>query len=190
MSLLFTGSQDQALLAMVIQEAHAEAARQRGFVGRTAVQKILYFLKVLHMPMGYRFEIHHYGPYCDEIVTDTEWLLADGVIVDHSDNPKKYSNYGPGEALNELLPRHQDKLEPLRECVRSVVRVLVPMRPEKLELLATLHYVYREQRASGRQGVWKPSVVARLLEVKQNKFPREEVAQTYDVMVSAGLVEP
>jgi uncharacterized protein len=190
MSLLFTGSRDQALLAMVIQEAHEASARQRGFVGRTAVQKVLYFLKVLHVPMGYRFKIYHYGPYCDEIVTDTEWLLADGVIVDRSDNSRKYSNYGPGEALHELLSQHQDNVEPWRECVRSVVRVLIPMRPEKLELIATLHYLYRQQRASGRHGSWKPSVVARLLEVKQDKFRKEEVAQTYDVMVNAGLVEP
>lgn len=143
MSLLLADSQDHALLAMVIQEASQAASEQGSFVGRTAVQKIVYFLKAIGVPMGYRFDIHHYGPFCDEILRDVEWLIADNVIIDRSNSPEKYSNYTPAAALPELLTKYNN-LEPLRRQVQSVVRTLVPMRPERLELIATLDYLYRK----------------------------------------------
>jgi hypothetical protein len=190
MSLLLTGSQDQALLAMAIQEAHEEAQKQRGFVGRTAVQKIMYFLKAIGVPMDYRFDIYHYGPYCEEVSRDVEWLMADEVIAELSDNRAKYSNYAPGPAMWELLSGHEESIKPFRADVQAIVRALVPLRPERLELIATLDYLYRMKRASGGGGPWKDAVVSRFHEVKGDKFPTDEVRRTYDAMINARLVEP
>lgn len=187
MSLLLAESQDHALLSMVIQEASQAASEQGSFVGRTAVQKIVYFLKAIGVPMGYRFDIHHYGPFCDEILRDVEWLIADNVIIDRSHNPQKYSNYTPAAALPELLAKYKN-LEPLRKQVQSVVRTLVPMRPERLEMLATLDYLYRKHRASGGEGPWKPAVLKSFLEIKGERFQRADVEHVYDAMVKIGLV--
>lgn len=189
MAILLTGTRDQALLAMVIQEAHQIAKQQRGFVGRTAVQKIMYFLKAIGIPMDYSFDIYHYGPFADEILRDMEWLQADGVITDQSQKPDVYSDYAPAQMIQELLDRHSDSLEPLRGKVRNLVQVLIPLRPERLELLATLDYIYRQERASRARGPWKDSVVERLLQLKGNKFPEKEVEKTYDQMTKAGLTE-
>ena len=189
MSLFLADGQDHALLAMVIEEASQTASEQGSFVGRTAVQKIMYFLKALGVPMGYRFDIHHYGPFCDEILRDAEWLIADNVIVDHSNNPQKYSNYTPDAALPELLAKYNN-LEPLRKQIQSVVRTLVPMRPERLELLATLDYLYRKHRAGGGDGPWKSSVLKSFLEIKGERFQQADVEHVYDAMVKIGLVTP
>jgi uncharacterized protein YwgA len=190
MALFLTGNRDQALLAMVIQEARQAADAQGGFVGRTALQKVMYFLKAMGVPMGYRFDIHHYGPFCDEILRDTDWLITDRVIRDRSDNASRYSNYAPGEAITELLSRHKDVTEPYREVVRKVVRALIPLRPERLELIATLDYLYRRKRASGGPGPWKQSVITQFLDLKGDKFSPEGISQSYDAMVEVGLVEP
>jgi hypothetical protein len=32
-------------------------------LGRTAIQKILYFLQALNVPMRYRFDVHDHGPF-------------------------------------------------------------------------------------------------------------------------------
>jgi uncharacterized protein YwgA len=189
MTLLLTGSREHALLGMIVQEA-AEATRAGGgYLGRTAMQKIPYFLKILGVPMGYRFDLHHYGTYCQAISTHIDWLVADQVIVDNSNNQEKYSRYQPGPALNELLSMHETDLEPHRETIRDVVRALLPLSPERLELIATLHYLYREQHASGDTGPWKDRVLARFLEVKKEKFPEEQVSVAYDQLVQAGLLE-
>ena len=183
MSLFFSTERDDALLAMVVQEAHSAAGVS--YLGRTALQKTMYFLKVLGVPMDYRFDIHHYGPFCNAILRDTETLIVDGVVVDEA-NRSRYSNYVPGPNAEVLLQKHA-VLEQYRQTVREVVAALAPMSPEKLELLATLHFAFAAERASGSQGPWKERVLGRFREFKQDTFSPAEVGNGYEVLVKAGL---
>lgn len=189
MSLSLVGTRDHALLALVVKEAQS-IVQTGGFLGRTAVQKIMYFLKVLGVPMGYRFELYHYGPFCAEILTDLEWLIADSVIKDASLEPRRYSNYQPDRNIDELLDSHVDELTPVRDSVHEVVTALSPLRPETLELFATLHYLFRQKKATGWDKPFKDWVVGRLLQLKAGKFEKADVERTYDVVARIGLVEP
>ena len=65
MSLQLTGTWEQAVLAATARAAAGHA--DKGYLGRTALQKIVYFLQISGVPMRYRFDIYHYGPYCDRI---------------------------------------------------------------------------------------------------------------------------
>jgi uncharacterized protein YwgA len=149
----------------------------------------MYFLRVLEVPMRYQFDLHTYGPFCEQILNDMEWLLADGVVRDRSDNPGRYSNYGPGESIDELLAKYRKDIEPFRGRVRDVVEALVPLRPERLELMATLDYLYRQRKAGKVKGQLKTAVLIRFKEVKGDKFAPREVEETYDLLVKAGLLE-
>jgi uncharacterized protein YwgA len=188
MSPLLTNTRDQALLALVIQEASAAAKDAHWYVGRTAVQKVMYFLQVLDVPMGYRFDIHFYGPYCYDITRDADWLVADSVVADSSTNPDTYSNYTPGDSIQELLTQYPD-VENWRKCVHDVVNALIPLEPRHLELLATLDYLYRQQKATKHTGSLKEAVVCRFMEIKGDKFTRDEVERTYEAMRTIGFVE-
>src|SRR5437867_991119 len=106
MNLVFTGTKDQALLTLTLLEASKVVNDTGGVIGRTTLQKMMYFLQVVGVPMGYRFEIHHYGPYCDEISRDVEWLIADRVIQDSS-RQSSYSNYGPGPQAKAIINQHK-----------------------------------------------------------------------------------
>ena len=151
---------------------------------------MMYFLDVLGVPMGYRFEIHHYGPFCAEILRDTEWLVIDGIVEERSASEGNYSDYAPGPNIDNLLESYRGDLQPYEERVRVVAKVFAPLPSSDLELYATLDYLYREQRARGGEGPWKERVVGRLLQVKKGKFPEETVSRFYHQMVSAGLVKP
>ncbi|MCC7494457.1 MAG: hypothetical protein IT204_19020 [Fimbriimonadaceae bacterium] len=186
MALLLTGDRDQALVAMVIGEARLVADQQRGWVGRTAIQKLVYFARRAGVPMGYRFELYHYGPYCDELTRDVKYLLTDGVIADRS-GADRYSDYAPGAKLNELLDQHRAHLDANRDIVRGVVQALVPLSPVRLELLATLDYLYRWEKAKGATPD-KAAVAQRLQEVKPGRFAAADVDRTYDQMSQAGLL--
>src|SRR5258706_6475687 len=144
MSLFLTGTWEHALLAMIAKEAAGVSQEQGGYLGRTAMQKIVYFLQVLEVPMRYRFELFHYGPFCQNILGDLEWLVADQVISDRSPNPEKYSKYTPGLACEELLAKHAAKLKECQDTVKSTVKALLPLKPDHLELIATLDYAFRE----------------------------------------------
>jgi len=187
MSLFLTNSKDHALLALVIRYAH-EAVREDGFVGRTALQKIMYFLKVLGVPMKYDFDLYHYGPFCAMILRDVDWLVADKVIKDESGDPHRYSNYTPDEGYEELYQKHKGEIESHMESIRIVAEAFAPMRPEQLELLATLDYLYRKLKASGDEEPYKVKVLDQLEKAKPGKFT-VEAPKIYDLMVKIGLLE-
>lgn len=186
MALLLTGERDQALVALIIEEARHIADERRGWVGRTAIQKLVYFVGRAGVPMGYRFDLYHYGPYCDDLTRDVKYLQADGAIADRA-REGRYSDYEPGANLDELLGQHQSYVDLQRAKVREVVSALVPLRPERLELMATLDFLYRWEKGKGDEPA-KPVVVARLHEVKPGKFTAADVEGTFDQMVAAGLL--
>jgi hypothetical protein len=139
--------------------------------------------------MRYRFDVYHYGPYCDRISRDVEWLLADDVLKDASSAPEKYSNYHHNTNTEELLQPHGLTLNRYQEKINKVVWSLLPLQPQHLELLATLAYLYRQLKAGGGPGPWKDRVIDRFLQVKKDKFASQIVSTTYDVMVDAEIIE-
>jgi uncharacterized protein len=187
MPLLFTGTWEQAVLAATARAAAGHA--DKGYLGRTALQKIVYFLQLSGVPLRYRFDIYHYGPYCDHVSRDVELLVADGVLKDISSSPEKYSNYRPAAETAELLQSHAAALRSHEETINKVVQTLLPLEPDHLELLATLDYLYRQKRAGGGSGPWKEVVIERFMEVKKDKFERTAVSAAYDSMVRANLLE-
>jgi len=118
-----------------------------------------------------------------------EWLLADEVLKDASPSPEKYSNYRPDIGAGKLIQSHASALEPHRATIGKVVRNLLPLHPEHLELLATLVYLFRQLKAGGGPGPRKELVIDRFIQVKKDKFPRGKVATAYEALVQADLIE-
>jgi uncharacterized protein YwgA len=189
MNLLLTGTWEHALLAMVTKEAAEVTRTEGGYLGRTAIQKILYFLQALDVPMRYRFDVYHYGPFCNNILGDIEWLMADDVIVDSSNKPGKYSRYTPGSACEELIDMHADKIRDYREKIKNTVQALLPLEPDHLELIATLDYAFREKKATFGGKPPKDVVISRFREFKGTKFSEMAIYQTYEQLESAGLFD-
>ena len=187
MPLQLTGTWEHAVLVATARAAAGHA--DKGYLGRTALQKIVYFLQLSGVPLRYRFDLYYYGPYCDRITRDVELLVADSVLKDISLSPEKYSNYRPAEAAEELLRSHDTAVHTHQETINKIVQTLLPLEPDHLELLATLDYLYRQKRAGGGSGPWKEAVIDRFMEVKKNKFPRTTVSAAYDSMVCANLLE-
>ena len=188
MSLHTQFNRTQALLALIIQEASKAAREADSYVGRTALQKLVYFAQVSGVPTDYSFDIHFYGPYCYEITRDTEWLTADQVISDGSKDATKYSKYAPDAAIDELLRLHT-VVEEWRQQVRTIVNALTPFEPERLELMATLDYVFRMQIATRTDGSIREAVIERFLKIKNEKFKREDIEAMYTTMENAGLLK-
>ena len=187
-SLSFSGTREHALLLQVIREA--ETSQSVGYFGRTALQKVMYFLKVLGTPMQYRFEIHHYGPFCDQVSNDVDLLTADGVVTDQArTTSSRYSNFGidPNGPADELLTRHAVFVKQNKELVKKVVDVFGGLDPRRLELYSTLHYAYRYEIA-GKKTVSQEAIVARFTEYKDDKFSVDEVHAALEVLTKATLI--
>ncbi|MBW3540004.1 MAG: hypothetical protein KY476_07035 [Planctomycetes bacterium] len=187
MTLRITGTQDHALLALVARETAEILDRRGGYLGRTAFQKIVYLLQVRGVPMRYRFDIHFYGPYCDEISRDIEWLVADGVLADHSPH-ERYSNYVAADNADELIAAHPN-LAPHTRTVGEIVTALLPLEPDRLELMATLHFAYRQLKASGRGTPSRDAVRSRLRALKGEKFQEAQIEDAIDRLSTIGILD-
>jgi len=189
MDIYLANSLDHAFLALAIKEASRAAGDRGGTLGRTGVQKILYFMKICGVPMNYRFDIHHYGPFCATILRDCEWLIADDVIVDSS-NDSGRSAYVYGETIDDFLSRFDEELSPYKKVISAIANEFGHQSPSSLEIFATLDFLYREDKARGvSKEQIKDSVIERFQKVKPNKFSIDVVNQAYARMKKLGLIQ-
>ena len=186
MSLLFTHSWEHALVAAVVEAAKKDCPDC--YLGRTAIQKLVYFLHVLEVPMNFRFRIHHFGPYCDSLASAVDWLQADSVLVDEADQDR-YSNYNTGENFDEAVSEHSSKLDQYRETIEAVVKGMASLEPAELEIAATLDYSFRWVRARGKQGPWKDETIKKFKEIKKDKFSDSKIEDWYSSLMEAGLIQ-
>ena len=110
------------------------------YLGRTAMQKLVYFAKAVGVPIPCSFEIYTYGPYSDTVTFSVDSLLADDVLEDISKDPQSYSNYRLGANASEILNTYERLISPHREKIDAVVKSLGSFKPHELELIATLHF--------------------------------------------------
>lgn len=180
-----------AIMACAIQKAQEVFAAQSGggYLGRTALQKIMYFLVRKGVPLPYTFEIYHYGPFCSDIYHDVECLQADGVVIDKAEPSDQYWNYAPGSNMQQLVSEFWECIKPYEAEIAQVASIFADLPPQDLELIATLDYLYQDEKFRYARPPEKRAVVDRFVGVKKNKFPREQVEQMYDVLLKAGIFE-
>jgi len=158
------------------------------YLGRTALQKLLYFAKALGVPLPFSFEIYTYGPYSDRVTFVAEAMLADETLQDTSKEPERYSNYRITERGKDLLERYSQHLEPHREVLEKVVRVFGRFDPNTLELIATLHFLARQVKRQWPEAPLKEEVLRRFLAIKGERFSQDDVSSWYKALEESGLI--
>src|SRR5437868_15143797 len=84
-------------------------------LGKTQVQKLLYFAQKAGVPLEYKYEIYHYGPYSFELSHDLSSLDGLGVLNIQND-PSGYGfdisvgKFGERFKLNEKYQKKIDKI--------------------------------------------------------------------------------
>jgi len=159
-----------------------------GFLGRTAIQKLVYFGRSTGVPVPYSFEIYNYGPYSDQVAFTVDGLLADEILIDTSPNSSKYSNYRLSRNSVCFAPDIEKKVGPHRKQIEVVVKNLGGFRPEQMELIATLHFVHHRLESTLGKKPSQLSVFSEFHRIKGDKFSREEVSSWYEALKRSELV--
>lgn len=184
MELLFS---DNILSAFLVEIVRIFEKRfPTHYLGRTATQKLIYFSRVVGVPIPCSFEIYNYGPYSDEVTFAVDSLLADEVLKDVSLNPSKYSNYKLNDSGFQFRPEISEYISPYLERIDRVICSLGRFEPPQLELLATLHFIAKKIQSLGGEAT-KNTVMNDFFKVKGNKFSADEVSSWYDALKSAQL---
>lgn len=186
MTLVLDHHWEHALVAAVVDAAKKDCPDC--YLGRTAIQKLVYFLHVLDVPMNFRFRIHQFGPYSDALVSTVDWLQADSVIVDGASGPS-YSNYVVGENFQEVISRYADRLAEHSSTISAVVSAMASLDPRELEVAATLDYAFRWVKARGGEGPWKDDTIKKFKEIKKDKFTDAKIEEWYSSLTAAKLIQ-
>ena len=185
MKLMFSNNLCAAYLVEII--GCFEKYHRKGYLGRTAMQKIAYFCQATGVPIPCSFEIYNYGPYSDQVTFSIDSLLADEVICDRSHSPSAYSNYRISSEGLRFLTEFESRIEPHREQIERVVAGLGGFKPQQLELIATLHFLAARRRSISGRSPSKNEVLSAFFSVKGNKFDKAEVGAWYDSLKEARL---
>ena len=175
----------QAILVEVIRRCEV-AGHQ---IGRTALQKIPYFLGVRGVPLEYRFDLYHYGPFCQDILYDAGLLESIGAIEDSKGGYNGGSKYKAGANSADLLAEHQEVIQKYSSTIEEVTKLLMKLDTTSLEVVATIDYFYRYVSAMELPEPRKDEVLKRFFEAKkQHLDKRDWVGKMYDQMQKIGMV--
>ena len=149
-------------------------------IGKTKVQKTIYFLQEgLGVPLQYRFRMHLYGPFSDEIDSGISALQSTGYI-EVSHYPHGYG-YHITPASEKQLP-WDSELAKYKEEMIEAINALSVLDASDLELLATVHFVHNLLKEPSKEKVLDN--VGRL----KPKFNRQTIQSAYDQLVRNRLI--
>ncbi|NPV93447.1 MAG: hypothetical protein HPY50_22045 [Firmicutes bacterium] len=124
-----------------------------GAVGHTLVQKLIYLLQAgKAIPLGYKFRLYHYGPYCAELWGDLNSLKEYGFLsIIPKPNGLGYDITVTTEGKRWLagMEGNQPSEIGLEEKVEDLLDLIGGEPVRKLEVLATTHYVCSDWKRKG-----------------------------------------
>ncbi len=157
-------------------------------LGRTILQKLCYFAKANGVPLPFRFEMYHYGPFCQEIFDVTEDLMVDDVVMDTA-GAQARSSYAPGPDCGALLEKGRRQLLVYQRVLDDVVETFSSLDVSQMELVSTIHYVHNSHQNWYKDRPSKEQVVKSVVEIKKGKFEENFVDRVYDILAEAGLLK-
>ena len=185
MSLLFSNNLCSAYVAEVVKSF--QTLKPSGYLGRTALQKFVYFSKAVGVPVPCSFEIYNFGPYSEEVTRSVSALLADEALQDVS-STSKYSSYKAGMNSTEFSSEYTNEAAHFRTLIDSIVGVLGDCKAETLELVATLHFVNAKLKGIFGMRPAQESVVQEFKLIKGEKFSDAEIQVWYGWLAESNLL--
>lgn len=149
-----------------------------GDVGKTKIQKIIYFLQeAFGVPLDYVYTMYYFGPYSEELDND----LLDMKLQDYLNIGPDTTGYGyhvcPG---NEVIASIGDTIKPYARQLDECVDNFGVFPALYLELLGTLYFVKHSE-----DKLTKEEVIKKVIRLKP-KFDMPEIEKFYEKL--EGLV--
>lgn len=161
----------------------------RGRLGKTAVQKLVYFLQELHgVDVGYDFPLYTYGPYSSDLMYDLD--VCDGmggVAIQYQPAINGY-DIKPGPIADKVRREAGEFLRDNAAAIDAVVSEFGSCSARDLELRATIVFAEREGRRRG-QPLTRATLVERVAEIKPH-FSRAEISGALDSLARRGHITP
>jgi uncharacterized protein len=151
-------------------------------LGKTQVQKLVYFAQDAGLPLQYKYEIYHYGPYSFQLSRDLSSLDALGVLNIESD-PHGFGfdiSIGKFAEKFKLSAKYQKKVE-------KVVNQFGFNNAAQLEVKATIHFVYSVIKKKVPPGKIRSEVIQKVGALKP-RFTKDFIKNCYSELEQASWI--
>lgn len=165
----------------IVAELVRRAAKENKDLGKTQLQKMVYFLQEIGIQMNYHFEMYHYGPYCFELADDLGRLGTLGILKITPDEEGYGYHILAGEHLEKGLSGETD-LSQYSEQLNWVTEKLSSVSAATIELLATIQFVRNAMQKRGGSAS-KEEIVDKVKQLKP-KFKKSQIGEKYDFLDS------
>ena len=146
--------------------------------GKTSIQKIVYFLQSgLDVPLGYRFKMHYYGPYSEELDGKLSLANAMGIVEIGTDS----AGFGYHIKLGAFPVEEVESSMPWEE-IDEKIRTLGELELRQLELLASVHFI------QSIRSQWDRSKVISTVHRLKPKYSEERIQKAYQDIERMGLI--
>jgi uncharacterized protein YwgA len=168
-----------AIVALVVKRW---SDRKPDGLGRTMLQKLVYFIQAKGVPVPFEYRLHYYGPFSQSLSESIEWLKVAGAIVDRATDESR-SDFGPGANIEKVLEPHLGELHVHEAKVDQVIEAFANLGGERMELLSTTHFV---QNAAMVENT-KSRTIREVRRVKGDKFSEEEIEEAIKYLKEHGF---
>lgn len=168
--------------AFMVEIAHAKSQLGCGRLGKTAMQKLLFFAQEFsRIPLGYCFQLYTYGPYDPRVMADLDYCASVELLRVEFDPNSGYSIL-PGPKADAVITQ---RTQLQREFPGAIDRLLSEFGRDsarELELCATL--VFAESVDPGPD----ISDLSRQVRVIKPKYSDHEIDVQISRLTSLGLL--
>ena len=157
-------------------------------IGKTKIQKILYFLQEsLDVPLNFRFRVHYFGPYSDGLDDALSLTKSLGRIDIQPDRDGFGYHITPIAGLSDAYWQEYDisedpEIETSVENIDSAIEVLSNLATSQIELYATIHFI---DGPKGRKP--KEQTIETVGKLKP-KFAASQIEDAYDTLKQVNLI--
>ncbi len=159
-----------------------------GDIGKTKIQKIMYFLQEsVGVPLLYPFRMHYYGPYSDELDGVLSFTKSLGYI-DINPDPNGFGYHvtpveqNDGMSWPEYNISNDPEVKNLSGVIDTAIAALESLDTPKIELYATIHFIGGPKGNSSKKQTFE--TVKRL----KPKFTTHEIGDAYRTLKGSNLI--
>ena len=161
-----------------------ELVKQKGdnvLSGRTALQKLVYFTKVYGRMSSPRFRMYIYGPFSDDVANALQDCVFEMLLIENNGIRRD-------EEFDSACSYHKDNMDRVSSFVAEALGSFGNMETKELELVATTHFVFSQQRHLYQEEYDKENVCEKVKLLKGTKFQDKEIDEAYSKLSNLHLL--
>ena len=172
------------LVAIAETVRRVESLRYHWPVGRTMLQKIVYFATVAGLPTGLEFQRGSYGPFASDLNAAVARLQNNGLLTEH--HRGRMIEIRTSSALDDARVSYSDQLAKWSDLIDQLVDLVARFDTTRAEIAATVHYASEDLHQQLGRKPTVAEVVDYVEDWKRRRSPRLDRTDILRAVVGLG----